>query len=127
MIPLVDQRDRVRSEYQFSGLTPRILTLLCRWLGLKRTRPRLSILVPSTSHNTAHVAHAGPGQLKAKLAKLKRELLTPSSSGGSGGGKNQCDWVEGSILTHVKSVSTLQGRALPVCKFSLVDLGTFNG
>jgi hypothetical protein len=26
------------------------------------------------------------GQLKAKLAKLKRELLTPSSSGGGGGG-----------------------------------------
>ena len=25
------------------------------------------------------------GQLKAKLAKLKRELLTPSSSGGGGG------------------------------------------
>ncbi|KNZ62118.1 hypothetical protein VP01_1310g3 [Puccinia sorghi] len=27
-----------------------------------------------------------PGQLKAKLAKLKRELLTPSSGGGGGGG-----------------------------------------
>ncbi|KAJ4409438.1 GTP-binding protein rbg1 [Gnomoniopsis sp. IMI 355080] len=27
------------------------------------------------------------GQLKAKLAKLKRELLTPSSSGGGGGGQ----------------------------------------
>jgi ribosome-interacting GTPase 1 len=26
------------------------------------------------------------GQLKAKLAKLKRELLTPSSGGGGGGG-----------------------------------------
>ena len=25
------------------------------------------------------------GQLKAKLAKLKRELLTPTSSGGGGG------------------------------------------
>ena len=25
------------------------------------------------------------GQLKAKLAKLKRELLTPQSSGGGGG------------------------------------------
>lgn len=28
-----------------------------------------------------------PGQLKAKLAKLRRELLTPSSSGGGGGCK----------------------------------------
>lgn len=28
------------------------------------------------------------GQLKAKLAKLKRELLTPSSSGGGGGGES---------------------------------------
>lgn len=27
------------------------------------------------------------GQLKAKLAKLKRELLTPTSSGGGGGGE----------------------------------------
>jgi len=27
------------------------------------------------------------GQLKAKLAKLKRELLTPTSGGGGGGGK----------------------------------------
>jgi ribosome-interacting GTPase 1 len=27
------------------------------------------------------------GQLKAKLAKLKRELLTPSSSGGGAGGE----------------------------------------
>jgi len=27
------------------------------------------------------------GQLKAKLAKLKRELLTPSGGGGGGGGK----------------------------------------
>ena len=26
------------------------------------------------------------GQLKAKLAKLKRELLTPSGGGGGGGG-----------------------------------------
>lgn len=28
----------------------------------------------------------GEGQLKAKLAKLKRELLTPSGGGGGGGG-----------------------------------------
>jgi ribosome-interacting GTPase 1 len=29
----------------------------------------------------------GAGQLKAKLAKLKRELLTPSGGGGGGGGE----------------------------------------
>lgn len=29
------------------------------------------------------------GQLKAKLAKLKRELLTPTSGGGGGGGESQ--------------------------------------
>jgi ribosome-interacting GTPase 1 len=29
----------------------------------------------------------GEGQLKAKLAKLKRELLTPSGGGGGGGCK----------------------------------------
>lgn len=28
----------------------------------------------------------GTGQLKAKIAKLKRELITPSGSGGGGGG-----------------------------------------
>lgn len=28
----------------------------------------------------------GQGQLKAKLAKLKRELLTPTGGGGGGGG-----------------------------------------
>src|SRR5205809_3554369 len=43
-----------------------------------------------TAQNAVHYTwrltlHAG--QLKAKLAKLKRELLTPSSSGGGGGGK----------------------------------------
>lgn len=30
------------------------------------------------------------GQLKAKLAKLKRELLTPSGGGGGGGGGKFC-------------------------------------
>ena len=38
-----------------------------------------------TQKNKATSYHLG--QLKAKLAKLKRELLTPSSSGGGGGGK----------------------------------------
>ncbi len=37
-----------------------------------------------TQKNKATSFHLG--QLKAKLAKLKRELLTPSSSGGGGGG-----------------------------------------
>jgi hypothetical protein len=31
----------------------------------------------------------GAGQLKAKLAKLKRELLTPTSGGGGGGGESR--------------------------------------
>ena len=38
-----------------------------------------------TQKNKATSFHLG--QLKAKLAKLKRELLTPSSSGGGGGCK----------------------------------------
>lgn len=38
-----------------------------------------------TQKNKATSYHLG--QLKAKLAKLKRELLTPQSSGGSGGCK----------------------------------------
>jgi ribosome-interacting GTPase 1 len=33
------------------------------------------------------------GQLKAKLAKLKRELLTPSSSGGGAGGELTLSWT----------------------------------
>lgn len=37
-----------------------------------------------TQKNKATSFHLG--QLKAKLAKLKRELLTPSGSGGGGGG-----------------------------------------
>ena len=38
-----------------------------------------------TQKNKATSYHLG--QLKAKLAKLKRELLTPSSGGGGGGCK----------------------------------------
>jgi ribosome-interacting GTPase 1 len=34
------------------------------------------------------------GQLKAKLAKLKRELLTPSGGGGGGGGKLGMDTMK---------------------------------
>lgn len=33
---------------------------------------------------------ASTGQLKAKLAKLKKELLTPTSGGGGGGGMSLC-------------------------------------
>lgn len=40
-----------------------------------------------TQKNKATSFHLG--QLKAKLAKLKRELLTPSSSGGGGGCKRK--------------------------------------
>ena len=39
-----------------------------------------------TQKNKATSFHLG--QLKAKLAKLKRELLTPQSSGGGGGCKD---------------------------------------
>lgn len=39
-----------------------------------------------TQKNKATSYHLG--QLKAKLAKLRRELLTPSSSGGGGGCKH---------------------------------------
>lgn len=39
-----------------------------------------------TQKNKATSFHLG--QLKAKLAKLKRDLLTPTSGGGGGGGGN---------------------------------------
>lgn len=61
-----------------------------KWPRPKRTRPPPSIWVhipitrdkqePDETRLTTTI-----GQLKAKLAKLKRELLTPSSSGGGGG------------------------------------------
>lgn len=40
----------------------------------------------STSVSKAILTNVTIGQLKAKLAKLKRELLTPSGGGGGGGG-----------------------------------------
>src|ERR1700684_705518 len=49
-----------------------------------------------TQKNKATSFHLG--QLKAKLAKLKRELLTPTSSGGGGGCKflfGSLDWNRG--------------------------------
>ena len=44
---------------------------------------RLTPSAIETQKNKATSYHLG--QLKAKLAKLRRELLTPSSSGGGGG------------------------------------------
>jgi ribosome-interacting GTPase 1 len=43
-----------------------------------------------TQKNKATSYHLG--QLKAKLAKLKREIMTPSGGGGGGGGKNEWWW-----------------------------------
>jgi len=40
-------------------------------------------------HRVAELSNLAVGQLKAKLAKLKRELLTPSGGGGGGGGMRQ--------------------------------------
>ena len=45
-----------------------------------------------TQKNKATSYHLG--QLKAKLAKLKRELLTPQSSGGGGGCKENQSFQE---------------------------------
>ena len=44
----------------------------------------LGYATPARTPPKRIVSHIS-GQLKAKLAKLKRELLTPSSSGGGGG------------------------------------------
>ncbi len=49
-----------------------------------------------TQKNKATSYHLG--QLKAKLAKLKRELLTPSSSGGGGGCKYPCNGDSENII-----------------------------
>ena len=65
-----------------------------------------------TQKNKATSYHLG--QLKAKLAKLKRELLTPQSSGG-GGGCKKCQSFEekhGSNLWQLDSM--WPGRALLV-------------
>ncbi len=50
-----------------------------------------------TQKNKATSFHLG--QLKAKLAKLKRELLTPTSSGGGGGCKRVEDLEQCTGLT----------------------------
>ncbi|THY03896.1 GTP binding protein-like protein, partial [Aureobasidium pullulans] len=56
------------------------------FLALTRIAPQIKQIedeMAKTQKNKATSYHLG--QLKAKLAKLKRELLTPSSSGGGGG------------------------------------------
>ena len=54
-----------------------------------------------TQKNKATSYHLG--QLKAKLAKLKRELLTPQSSGGGGGCKQTLKIWRGSTTLMVGS------------------------
>ena len=49
-----------------------------------------------TQKNKATSYHLG--QLKAKLAKLKRELLTPQSSGGGGGCKKRQRFERSMVL-----------------------------
>lgn len=57
-----------------------------RWLGLKKTRtPRIIWVRAHRRLFTDDVFWQYTGQLKAKLAKLKRELLTPTGGGGGGG------------------------------------------
>jgi hypothetical protein len=64
------------------------LTHYYRWPRPKRTRPHPFIWVrPLCAIQDDFGAYIGTGQLKAKLAKLKRELLTPSGGGGGGGGE----------------------------------------
>jgi ribosome-interacting GTPase 1 len=49
-----------------------------------------------TQKNKATSFHLG--QLKAKLAKLKRDLLTPSSGGGGGPGGNVTEFRRSSFV-----------------------------
>lgn len=65
-----------------------------------------------TQKNKATSYHLG--QLKAKLAKLKRELLTPTSSGGGGGCKYHLlrDWYSRS--DDMQRALMLQGLGWPV-------------
>ena len=61
-----------------------------RWLGLRRTKTPLSTWVRTLPNEYLDCGWIGltfgEGQLKAKLAKLKRELLTPTGGGGGGAG-----------------------------------------
>lgn len=62
-----------------------------------------------TQKNKATSYHLG--QLKAKLAKLKRELLTPQSSGGGGGCKNRQRFEKKHGPNFWQLDSTWPGRA----------------
>lgn len=65
-----------------------------------------------TQKNKATSYHLG--QLKAKLAKLKRELLTPQSSGGGGGCREHPRSEEQTVFNCWQLDSMLLGRALLV-------------
>lgn len=57
------------------------------------------------SYAVIDIAHMSIGQLKAKLAKLKRELLTPSSGGGGGGGTLRHTDTTSRVLMYKQWVS----------------------
>lgn len=76
--------NNVMSAYRSRTLSP-------RWPRPRRTRtpPSIWVRIPPSEHFFDHEQTGltiGEGQLKAKLAKLKRELLTPTGGGGGGGG-----------------------------------------
>ena len=75
MYHVTDQGDRVRSRF-----SPTKAAYVTRGAATKHMAKQMA----RTQKNKATSFHLG--QLKAKLAKLKRELLTPSSGGGGGGG-----------------------------------------
>lgn len=82
--------------------TYRSRTLSPKWPKPRRTRTLLSIWVrtPPDEHFDYGRTQLtiGEGQLKAKLAKLKRELLTPTGGGGGGGGECfDCDSAPGPL------------------------------
>ena len=66
------------SHFLFCNL---VLFLICPVGQIRDVEAEMA----KTQKNKATSYHLG--QLKAKLAKLKRELLTPTSSGGGGGCK----------------------------------------
>jgi ribosome-interacting GTPase 1 len=59
---------------------------LNRWPRHRRIKQHHSIWVGVNHKSSSQETYFfSTGQLKAKLAKLKRELLTPATSGGGGG------------------------------------------
>ena len=62
------------------------------------------------------------GQLKAKLAKLKRELLTPSSSGGGGPGIGFDVARTGEYTDAGENVADLRTQALHQSDLSVSPL-----